>query len=119
MKWVLLKKISLFIILTGAVLGNIFATNTQTFSLNTERCELENLYTNPCAVVSIDGTIFEIEQELNSEFYYIDINTFDFEYASLVQRNIPAVYSDYILYYARDFDPPSSIELARSHVIIS
>ena len=117
MKLAVFKKITL-IVFVVILVGNTFATNAQTFSTDTERCEIENLHTSPCALVLVDGVSVQIEQDLDDGFSSIDIGIVDFEYVSLIKNNISVPRNNFLLYYARDFDPPSFTELPRSHISI-
>ncbi|MCI5051342.1 MAG: hypothetical protein MRY57_03465 [Candidatus Pacebacteria bacterium] len=118
MKWLSFKKIT-FVFLVLTLLSNVFATNVQTFDTSAEQCELENLYTNPCAIAYIGDVAVEIEQDTDITSIHIDIAAIDFEFISLIQENITPQKTDFSQYYATDLSPPTFIQLPRSHIVIS
>ncbi|MAQ76930.1 hypothetical protein CL684_00140 [Candidatus Campbellbacteria bacterium] len=115
MKWLSFKKITL-LFFTVALVSNVFATNVQTSDTNSERCELENLHTNPCIIVSVGDVAIEIEQETDVISSAIEMPVIDFEFSSLIQETIFPKRTDFSDYYAKDLSPPSIVQLPRSHI---
>ncbi|MFT6829417.1 MAG: hypothetical protein ACJAV6_000243 [Candidatus Paceibacteria bacterium] len=118
MKRLSFKKIALAF-LTLILVGNTFSTNIQTFDTSAEQCHLQDLHTSPCAVVTIGGIVFEIEQDIDASSPSLELTMYDFEFISLVQAEISPSTNDYFRYYADNEAPPSRTQLARSHLAFS
>ena len=116
MKWVPVKKIALLFI-SLIFLGNVFATNIQT--QKRQYVYLGEVYTNPCVIVSVDGVVVEIEQELDTVFSCTHLALVDFAFISLVQHTIAPQQTELVRYYPKDLSPPSLKQLARSHLFFS
>lgn len=118
MKWLSPKKISLLFFI-GILVLNVFAINHQVFNTNIDTCEVEDIYTNPCAIAYVGDVPYEIEQDTDLTITSIDIYSIDFEFISLTQHAIAPTSTEHTLFYAQDNDPPDFIQLPRSHMAIS
>ena len=115
MKSMMYKKIILASLIFLFV-GNILSTNFQTFDVDTTICHTENIHTQPCAIVSINGVVVDFEEEASifSSAYYTSVVEFEPLFISPYKSSISHVltYKKYVYKY----DSVKLGQLPRSHI---